>query len=150
MRTIIAGSRSVTNHTVLQSALAYVRWPITTFVSGTASGADRLGEQYAKENGIPLKQFPADWKKYGKRAGYLRNCEMAKNADACIVLWDGRSKGAKMMMGIAVERGLALFVWQQFTRKIPDKTCYDGYRFVTQWGPGVARRKPQAFTPQLI
>ena len=39
-----------------------------------------LGEQYAKEHGIPLVLFPADWDRYGKRAGYIRNDKMARYA----------------------------------------------------------------------
>ena len=41
-------------------------------ISGTASGADRLGERYAKEKGFQLRRFPADWNRYGKSAGYRR------------------------------------------------------------------------------
>jgi len=70
-------------------------------VSGGAKGADQLGEQYAKENNYNLRIFPADWDKYGKKAGYIRNEEMAKYADACVCFWDGKSKGTKMMIELA-------------------------------------------------
>ena len=75
-------------------------------VSGTARGVDSLGEAWAKHNNIPIKQFPADWTKHGKSAGYLRNQIMAEYAEACIVFWDGESKGAKHMFDIAVDKGL--------------------------------------------
>ena len=77
-------------------------------VSGTAMGADRLGERYAKENGYKLKRFPAEWDKYGKSAGYRRNAEMAKYADACVVFWDGVSRGTKHMIDLANREGLVL------------------------------------------
>lgn len=45
-------------------------------VSGHCQGADMLGERYAKENGCALRVFPAEWKKYGKVAGPIRNKQM--------------------------------------------------------------------------
>ena len=46
-------------------------------------------------------RFPADWDKYGKAAGYKRNGEMARNADALIAFWDGKSRGTKHMIDLA-------------------------------------------------
>lgn len=45
-------------------------------VSGHCIGADRMGEEYAKRRNYALKIFPAEWKKYGKRAGPIRNKQM--------------------------------------------------------------------------
>ena len=80
------------------------------FVSGCASGADRLGERYAEElqetihpaekSKITLKQFPADWNKHGKSAGYKRNQEMGNYADALLAYWDGASRGTMHMINI--------------------------------------------------
>ena len=83
---------------------------ITEVVSGTANGVDKLGEQFSKEFDILLTQFPADWSK-GKYAGHHRNLEMAKYADACIVIWDGKSSGSANMIQTAVNRRLKLFVF---------------------------------------
>lgn len=116
MRTIIAGSRTVTTYQVLLDALRFVEWNITEIISGAALGADKLGERYAHECKIPLRRFPAQWGKYGKRAGYLRNVEMAKNADACIVLWDGVSRGSEIMIVEAQRRNLMVLVYK------PDST----------------------------
>lgn len=77
-------------------------------VSGKAKGADTLGEMYAKHYNQKIKEFPANWGEYGKSAGYRRNTEMAKYADACIVFWDGKSKGTKHMIDIAKKQGLIL------------------------------------------
>lgn len=62
-------------------------------VSGTAKGADKLGEQYALENNFLVHRFFPDWETYGKGAGYRRNAEMAQNADIAVIFWDGVSKG---------------------------------------------------------
>ena len=79
-------------------------------VSGGARGADSLGERYAREWNFALKRFPADWNQYGKRAGYIRNEQMAKYADACICFWDGQSKGTKHMIDLARKYNLKLIV----------------------------------------
>ena len=79
-------------------------------VSGGARGADKLGERYAAERGYGLKIFPADWNRYGKRAGYLRNEQMAQYADVCICFWDGESRGTKHMIDLSNRCGLKVIV----------------------------------------
>lgn len=81
---------------------------ITEIVSGGAIGVDRLGERYAKDHGVSLKIFPADWNKYGKSAGYRRNVEMAENADSLIAITSG-SKGTQHMIDIAKKKGLKVY-----------------------------------------
>ena len=101
MKVIIAGSRDITNYNLLLKVIEKSKFEITEVVSGTARGVDKLGERYAEENNIPLKKFPADWNKYNKMAGYLRNKQMAEYADALIAIWDGESRGTKNMIDIA-------------------------------------------------
>lgn len=72
---------------------------ITEIVSGRAGGADRSGENFAISQKIPIKDFTADWNKYGKSAGPIRNKEMAEYCDKAIIFWDGKSKGTINMMG---------------------------------------------------
>ena len=79
-------------------------------ISGCARGADTLGLRYASENTFDVEEYPADWDKYGKKAGYMRNVEMAENADALIAFWDGKSKGTKHMIDISKERNLPIRV----------------------------------------
>jgi len=67
-------------------------------VSGTARGADKLGEAYAYSHGLSVKRFPADWESHGKAAGVIRNAEMAEYCDAAIIFWNGVSKGTKNMI----------------------------------------------------
>lgn len=110
MRTIIAGSRSIANNFYVYDAIAKSGINITQVVSGTAKGVDTMGEDWAYAHGVPVVRFPADWDKYGKRAGYLRNMEMAENADALICVWDGSSSGSKHMIDIATRRGLHVYV----------------------------------------
>ena len=93
-----------------------VDWEITEVVSGKARGVDTLGEWWAKsgEKDIPIQSFPADWKKFKKAAGYIRNAEMAKYADALIAIWDGESRGTFNMIEEAMKNRLriAMFYYE--------------------------------------
>ena len=81
-------------------------------VSGGCIGADLMGEQYAKESGYGVERYPAEWEKYGRKAGIMRNAVMADNADALIAYWDGVSRGTKNMIDEARKRGLAVRIKQ--------------------------------------
>ena len=106
IRCIVAGGRDFTDiltATQELDALLLDKYAIEDIeiVSGCANGADKIGELYAKNRGIAVKKFPADWDTHGKKAGYLRNTEMAEYANRCVVFWDGKSKGSKHMIDIA-------------------------------------------------
>lgn len=117
---IIAGGRDFSNYPLLKQECDIFLFQAfqeefnlregVTVISGTARGADQLGEQYAKEKGYKILSKPADWNKYGKRAGYLRNEEMAAGADALIAFWDGCSRGTMHMINIAQQHNLLVKV----------------------------------------
>lgn len=109
---IIAGGRDFNDYDLLKSKLDRLLQNKTDveIVSGKARGADSLGERYAREMGYPIKEFPANWNKYGKSAGYIRNKEMAEYADGCVCFWDGDSKGTKHMIDLAEEKNISLRV----------------------------------------
>ena len=79
-------------------------------ISGTARGADTLGEQYAYERGYSVERFPADWRNLGKQAGIVRNRQMAEVADALIAFWDGKSHGTEHMITHAKSHDLLVRV----------------------------------------
>jgi hypothetical protein len=109
MRTIIAGGRNVNNIDWVNLAVAESKFEITEVVSGTARGADTLGEEWAQAHNVPVKRFPADWDGQGKSAGYKRNQVMATYAEALILVWDGKSKGSGHMLAIAKALGLKVY-----------------------------------------
>lgn len=113
MKVIIAGSRSFSDYSFLclKCDKALSSQTEIEIVSGTANGADKLGEKYAEGKKYPIKRFPADWDKYGKSAGYKRNEEMAKYSDALICFWDGTSKGSKSMIDLAKKYELKVKVY---------------------------------------
>lgn len=112
MRVVIAGSREGVTYKHLLYAIHYCGFDITTVISGTARGADQLGEAWAEANNIPVERYPANWDKHGRSAGHKRNAVMASVADAVIALWDGESKGTKSMIELGRARGIPVFVYQ--------------------------------------
>lgn len=107
-RVIVAGGRDFNNYELLRSKLDYYLSNLDniSIVSGGARGADRLGENYAIEKGLKLVMFPANWNEYGKRAGFIRNKEMAEYATHLVAFWDGKSIGTKHMIDLAKEYNL--------------------------------------------
>jgi hypothetical protein len=112
MKTIVAGSREGVSIDDVRKAMSSCGWEISEVVSGAARGADRYGEEVAGELGIQVKRFPADWAKYGKEAGHIRNILMAQNAEALVAVWDGKSSGTRDMIRIAKMNGLKVFVYK--------------------------------------
>jgi hypothetical protein len=102
-RVIIAGGRDFKDYDFLKQKCDKILTNLTniTIISGHAKGADQLGEKYAKERGYELELYPADWNRYNKRAGPIRNEEMAKVATHLIAFWDNVSPGTKNMIDLA-------------------------------------------------
>ena len=86
-------------------------------VQGGAKGADALGKLYADRHKVKMTEFSANWDLYGKAAGIIRNSEMADYSDACIVFWDGISKGSKNMIETAKKKGLKVIIHYYLTNK---------------------------------
>jgi predicted Rossmann fold nucleotide-binding protein DprA/Smf involved in DNA uptake len=75
----------------------------SAIISGGAAGADTLAEQYAKTHAIPLQVFQADWKKYGRQAGPIRNKLIVESSDEVLAFWDGSSKGTQSTIKLATK-----------------------------------------------
>lgn len=94
MKVIVAGTRTINDADLVEQALLDSGFEVDELVSGGASGVDTIIIDFAKTNNIPYKVFPAEWDYYGKSAGPRRNAEMAKYADALVLVWDGQSRGS--------------------------------------------------------
>lgn len=109
MKIAIVGSRSFNDYALMKEVIDnYKEKSAVVFsavVSGGARGADSLGERYAEENGLEKIIFKADWNKYGKRAGFIRNVDIIKNCDICFAFWDGESHGTKHDIDLCKEYG---------------------------------------------
>lgn len=110
MKTIIAGSRTINDPSLVEEAVRKSGFKITEVISGGARGIDRLAEAWARRSNLPVRCFPAEWNRYGKQAGHLRNEQMADDAEGLIAVWDGRSPGTGQMIKVAKKKGLKVFV----------------------------------------
>jgi hypothetical protein len=111
MRVIIAGSRNENRYDIVANAIDLSEYKVTKIISGGCRGVDKLGEQYAKDHKIPFQVFKAEWSRYGKAAGPVRNQKMAESADALIAILYPGSKGTRSMIKIALKQGLKVFVY---------------------------------------
>ena len=105
-KVVIAGCRYYNNYDEAKLFIDYCLSNIRkenniVIVVGCATGADALGEKYAKENGLNVEKYPANWRKFGKSAGPKRNKQMAEVSDFVICFWDEKSLGTKSMISYA-------------------------------------------------
>jgi hypothetical protein len=122
MRVIIAGSREGVTYEDIEKGVQQFEqaWGlITEVVSGCAAGADTFGEQYAKAHNIRVNPMPADWNRYGRAAGPIRNSEMAKYADGLIAISVNDSRGTANMIQTAKRLNLKTTV---ITKKLKEHT----------------------------
>lgn len=113
MKILVAGSRDIVVPSwklqyELETIIAFMGVPYPTdieIVTGGARGADASGARWAEEMRFKSTVMNADWDKYGKRAGYIRNKQMADCGLKCaLIFWDEKSKGTKMMIDLLEER----------------------------------------------
>lgn len=115
MRVLVAGSRSIRRYAHVARILRDMI-PLTTtvIISGGASGVDSLAELWAKKMGFRVERYKADWKKYGKGAGFIRNKRMLDEGrpDRAIIIWDGKSVGTKHMRSLLERAGICTFIFK--------------------------------------
>lgn len=109
MKVIVAGSRTITDRELVLQAIADSKFTITEVISGGAKGVDRIAEEWAKEQGIPVTVIRTGWKTGGRGGGFVNNEEMAEQAEALIAVYDGQSKGTKHMIDTMSKRGKKIF-----------------------------------------
>ena len=112
---VVAGGREFSDYELLKIKMdSFIKTKSLThkivIISGTAKGADMMGETYADDRQLNVMKFPAQWELHGKSAGYKRNLHMSTVADAVVVFWDGKSKGSKHMIDISKAAGLPIRV----------------------------------------
>ena len=129
MKVIVAGGRDFNDYELLKETLDNFQQEygnIAEVVSGGARGSDKLGEQYANENNIPIKRFVPDWEGLGKKAGFVRNRKMgdyAKEHNGMLVaFWDKQSRGTKGMIDYSTKIGLKSMVVHYSVEVSDDKT----------------------------
>ena len=80
-----------------------------TIIHGDAIGADRLGGAWAEIHDLPVQKFPADWDKYKKAAGPIRNTQMLKEGKPDLVVAFPGGFGTNHMIKIATQAGVKVY-----------------------------------------
>lgn len=112
MRILITGSRDWDDRDLIRDRLMNEAGDAMsgdfTLVSGACpTGADAMCETVAEALGWNVERHPADWDKYGKRAGFIRNDQMVQlGADVCLAFIKNESKGASMTARLAEAAGI--------------------------------------------
>lgn len=122
-RVLITGSRDWTLWNVLEGAILrlvpdYASGQDVKLVhGGCPSGADEMADNLAGVLGFPVEVHPADWGRYGKRAGFLRNKEMVDaGASICLAFIKNNSRGATMCARLAEEAGIPVVYYREDTQ----------------------------------
>lgn len=108
-RVLVTGSRTWRWQDYIDEALdvAYREFGPFILVHGGAKGADHMASLAQHAAGRDVECHPADWTRYGKRAGYVRNAEMvAAGADLCLAFIHNHSRGATMCADLAEKAGI--------------------------------------------
>lgn len=98
---IITGGRDYVDFETIKKILSL--FDIGLLIQGGASGADKLAKYYAIDNNIPYETVLADWDKYDKAAGPIRNKEMLDRYPNAIVLAFPGGRGTENCIKQALE-----------------------------------------------
>lgn len=104
LKVAVVGSRNYTRLDLVRMAIEVMHDNVTV-VSGSAKGVDQYAEKIARSRGLAVEIYPAEWEKFGKRAGFVRNEKMVEVSDWVLAFWDGVSKGTAHTIRIAAKAG---------------------------------------------
>lgn len=113
MRILVCGSRTWTDGQRIYEALKRFLHEDVLVIDGGANGADKLGHEAALGLGFRTVRFHANWHKYGRRAGVLRNEKMLNEGqpDLVMAFWDGASRSTAHMIDISKRAGVRVEVF---------------------------------------
>lgn len=106
MRVLVCGGRDFENFTAVDNRLEKLDREGLVIIHGDAKGADTLAGDWAHMNYISCWKFPANWPKYPKAAGPIRNKQMLDEGKPDLVIAFPGSKGTAHMIKIAKEAGI--------------------------------------------
>ena len=111
----ITGSRDGFYEDVIQEEILSFRSEATRFVIGDAKGVDSIARQICDEHGFEYKCYMADWERFGRAAGPIRDKAMIDEERPYMVLafhkdWEN-SKGTKFTMKYALFRGINVLLF---------------------------------------
>lgn len=109
MHVLITGGRNFDNRELLETTLdaVHASVPLSVLIHGAANGADTFAGEWASRKGIEVVAYPADWKRYGRGAGPIRNRAMLELAPDLLVAFPG-GKGTADMIFAAEKTGIPI------------------------------------------
>lgn len=140
MRVLVTGGRKYADVARVFWALdaVHAKHGITLLIEGGATGADRHGRNWAKSRGVDFKTCEADWNKYGKAAGIMRNAAMlAEHRPEAVVAFAGKT-GTADMIGRAEAAGVP--IW-----KVPPRIFVFGSNLAGRHGAGAAKAALESY-----
>jgi hypothetical protein len=118
-RVLVCGSRDWDDADIIWNTLHGVQRTVDFMrvIEGAARGADSLGARWAKTHNVPLESYPADWDRYGKGAGHIRNKQMLDEGKPTLVLafkdgfdYTHSRGGTENMVALAKAKGVPTYV----------------------------------------
>lgn len=76
----------------------HAKTPISELIQGGARGVDTFAKEWAWHNGLIIYTCKAEWEKYGRAAGHIRNARMLEWKPDVVIAFPGGSGTANMMM----------------------------------------------------
>lgn len=111
LRVLVCGSRGFSSRATIGLRLAELPAG-SEVIHGAAHGADEIADGFAREFGMKVTRYPANWFKFGRKAGIIRNVEMLDTGpDLVLAFWDGFSRGTKHTIAEAERRGIPVEVF---------------------------------------
>jgi len=110
---MVTGSRNWNKVKIIEDELSLVNslHKEILLIEGSSKGADLIAKNYAIRNNWKVKSYPAEWNKYGKAAGPIRNKQMLDcKPDLILAFPTKESVGTKGVIRMAREKGLNLKV----------------------------------------
>ncbi|MCB5179532.1 SLOG family protein [Streptomyces antimicrobicus] len=114
MKILVTGSRDWGDSQAVEAAIFRALYETKTthreavLIHGACpTGADAQAAQYAASMGMRVLPFPAQWGRWGKSAGFIRNAEMVGlEPDICLAFIRNGSRGASMTADLAERAGI--------------------------------------------
>lgn len=83
---------------------------IDLIVSGGCRGTDLLAKRYCEDNNIQIKEYLAKWKKFGLKAGIIRNKKIVNKSNIIIAYLNEKSKGTKTTINLAYKLNKKVYI----------------------------------------
>ena len=111
LRVLVCGGRDYDDVVTLTAVLNTIdaALGIKCIIEGHARGADRMAGIWAVNNGIDTEIYPADWDAHGRRAGYIRNVQMAEEGKPHMIVAFPGGRGTQMMKDIGKKKNIPVY-----------------------------------------